>query len=336
MRVAIDGGPLSSGDSVRGIGVYVRELTKVIKDADIIDVKKADLSRYDVVHFTKFNPFFVSLPFSKPDRTKFVLTIYDLIPLIYPKHYVPGIKGFLKWQVNKYLIKKNVDAIVTISETSKKDICRFLEIDPNKVFVTYLASPAIFKRLESGNKQTSSTWKSETAKKFNLPKQFVLYVGDINYSKNIPNLVKACGIVGLPLVVAGKQAAEVDKMDMKHPEHIHLRSVDWSNVVRLGFVEDSDLVKIYNLAEVYAQPSFYEGFSLPPLQAVNCKTPVVLSKNQCHVEVFGDDFDYIDPNDPKSIADGILNPNRSKKLPRNYTWQKTALDTSEIYEKVRN
>jgi len=102
----------------------------------------------------------------------------------------------------------------------------------------------------------------EIAKRNGLSDRFALYVGDINYNKNIPNLIKACKLAKIPLVIAGKQAMEVEKMNLDHPELIHLKNLDWSGVVRLGFVPDEDLVKIYNLASVYIQPSFYEGFGL--------------------------------------------------------------------------
>lgn len=325
MKIAIDSGPLTSGDSVRGIGVYTRELLKAL-GMHGVDVLREDLNKYNLVHFTRFNPFQISVPLSKPKNTKFILTIYDLIPLIYPSHYPPGVKGWLRWQTNKFLIKKNIDAIITISETSKKDICRFLEIDPKKVFVTYLATPQIFKKTDSVK------WKQEILKKYNLADIFALYAGDINYNKNIPNLVKACKIAKIPLVIAGKQAGEVEKMDISHAEHKHLKGVNWEGVARLGYVEVDDLVKLYNLAVVYVQSSFYEGFSLSPLQAVACGTPVAISKNQCHVEVFGNNFSYFDPNNPVDISQKILSPNKNKKLPRVYSWDYTAKETLEIYK----
>jgi glycosyltransferase involved in cell wall biosynthesis len=327
-KVAIDTGPLKSGDSIRGIGVYTRELLSALK-IDGVDVNSTDLSQYNVVHFTSFNPFRISVPFSKPKGVKFVLTIYDLIPLIYPKHYPPGIKGQIKFLINKYLIYKNVDAIITISETSKKDICRFLGLSPNKVFVTYLAAKDIFK-----NKQVESSWKLENGHGQSVPEKFALYVGDINYNKNIPNLVKACKLAKIPLVIAGKQAYSLEKMDLNHPELIHLKGVDWSNVIRLGFVPDEILVDLYNLAAVYIQPSFYEGFSLPPLQAVYCKTPLAVSKNQCHVEIFGDDFSYFNPNDIEDMARAIMHPNINIKPERIYSWDRTAQETLKVYAKI--
>ena len=329
MKIAIDSGPLASGHKVRGIGTYVRELTKELKGVDVVDFStKLKLSEFNIIHFTSFKPFEVSLPFSKPRGAKYVLTIYDLIPLIYPKHYPPGIRGWAKWRTNKYLIKKNIDAIITISETSKKDICRFIGIDPRKVFVTYLAPRPIFKKLEVGS------WKLEVLKQYSLPNRFALYVGDINYNKNIPTLVAACKTAKIPLVIAGKQAEEIESLDFDHPELRHLKGIDWNGVKRLGFVSDEDLVKIYNLATVYVQPSYYEGFGLPILEALSCKTPLAVSKNQCHVEILGEDFSYFDPKSVDSVADALKNPNIGKKLPRNYSWKKTATKTQEIYAKI--
>ncbi len=332
MKIAIDSRPLVSGDSVRGIGVYTRELIGELqkrKDIIISTVHGSQFTEhFDIVHFTSFNPYVVSVPFAKPRNTKFVLTIYDLIPLIYPNHYPGGIKGNLRWAINKYLIKKNVDAIITISETSQKDICRFLGVKPDIVHVVYLAPRPIFKKMENGK------WKMEIAKRYNLPERFALYVGDVNYNKNIPALVKACKIAKIPLVIAGKQAKEVESMDLDHPELKHLKNVDWNGVIRLGFVPDEDLVSIYNLASVYVQPSIYEGFGLPALEAVACSTPIAVAKSQCLVEVLGDDFSYCDSKDAVSMAKAILNPNKGKKLPRTYTWGKTAEETWEVYDNV--
>lgn len=346
LKVAVDARSLVSGDAVRGIGVYVRELVNSFKDVQDVKNSKVTIelltdhrslftNRYDIVHFTSFKPFETSVPFSKPTGTKFVLTIYDLIPLIYPKHYPPGIRGRIKFLINKYLINKNIDAVITISETSKKDICRFLEVNPNIVHVVYLAPRPIFKKMENARLPArQGKWKLEIAKRYNLPERFALYVGDINYNKNIPGLVDACKIAKIPLVIAGKQVKEIEKLDLHHQELVHLKNIDWNGVVRLGFVPDSDLVSIYNLATVYAHPSYYEGFGLPAVEAVACGTPIAIAKSQCMVEVMGDTFDYYDPKDANSMAKAMLAPNINKKLPREYSWKKTAEETMNIYRRV--
>jgi glycosyltransferase involved in cell wall biosynthesis len=334
LKVAIDSGPLTSGHSVRGIGVNTRELLVALnmiphKDIQIseVDFSKEDLSKFDIVHYQYFRPFFVDLPYIKPAK-KVVLTIHDLIPLVYPKHYPSGIKGKINFIVNKYLIKKNVDAIITISETSKKDICRFLGVDPKIVHVIYLASKSVFKPVTAHGSLFT------VKRRYSLPDRFALYVGDVNYNKNIPVLVEACKIANIPLVICGKQAKGIEKQNLNHPELSHLKNVDWKDVLRLGFVPDNDLASIYSMAKVYVQPSLYEGFGLPAIEAVSCGTPVVLARSQCMVEVLGDDFSYCGPNDAKSMAKAILNPNTGKKLPRDYSWEKTAKETLKVYNNV--
>lgn len=329
-KIAIVNGASKKGDSVRGIGVHSSELFRQLKKLQIpnsklqiteTDHQSLTTNHFDIFHFTVFRPFFISLPFIKPKNTKFVLTIHDLIPLIYPKHYPAGIKGAIRFMINKFLIKKYVDRIITISETSKKDICRFLGVSPEIVIVIYLAPKSAVKQ-------------KKVEKKYDLPKKFVLYTGDINYNKNIPNLIKACEIIKIPLVIAGKQALEIEKMDLKHPETLHFEGVSLSNVIRLGFVSDNVLSDLYNLAYCYVQPSFYEGFGLPALEAVVCKTPLVVSKTQALVEILGSGLDYIDPNDVKDIARGILNPNINIKIPRKYSWERTAKETLKVYAKA--
>ncbi len=344
MRVAIDSGPLVSGHKVRGIGVHTKELIEAIKklkDENIkietVDFSKADLSRYDIVHYQNFNPFFFSIPFNKPAK-KVVLTIHDLIPLIYPKHYPGGLKGTLRFWIQKFLIQ-NVDAVITISETSKKDICRFLSVHPDKVHVIYLAPRKIFRQI------TDDGLLSSVKRKYNLPEKFVLYVGDVNYNKNIPTLTKACRIAKMPLIICGKQALEIDAKELNHPELAHLRGIDFSGVLRLGFVPDTDLVAIYNLASLYCQPSLYEGFGLPVLEAFACETAVVASKTQALVEIGEAGALFANPNDAKDFAEKMLKLvkdeelreeliNTGKVIVKNYSWEKTARETLNVYKKI--
>ncbi len=334
MKIAIDARPLVSGDSVRGIGVYTRELVdafkKSKKEFTVLDhdFDNIELSKFDLVHFTSFNPYIISVPFTKPKNTKFVLTIYDLIPLIYPAHYPSGIKGGVRWALNKFLIKKNIDAILTISETSKKDICRFLGVNPDIVYVVYLAPRPIFRKLETGK------WKLEIKKRYSLPDRFALYVGDVNYNKNIPGLVKACTLAKLPLVIAGKQAKEIENLDLNYSELKPLKNIDWTGVTRLGFVPDTDLAAIFNLAHAFVQPSFYEGFGLGVLEAIACGAPVVASKTQALVEIAEGAATFVNPYSSEDMSTGFKNLIKSPKLPRIYSWKKTAKETWNVYENV--
>jgi len=345
MKVAIDTGPLESADSVRGIGVHTKLLVEnLIKikglDIELVDVRKANLDKYDLVHYQKFHPYFFSLPILKNRPT--VLTIHDLIYLIYPKHYPPGLKGSLVFMIQKQLVK-NMDAIITISETSKKDIVRFLGIPHEKIFVTYLAPRKIF------GKKVGSEELKKIRIKYSLPVNFVLYVGDVNYNKNLLGLAEACKIAKIPLVIAGKQATQ------KEFDSGHVENQSWvkfldkygqdKEVIRLGFVDDNDLVSLYNLATLYCLPSLYEGFGLSVLEAFASDCPVVAAKTQALVEIGEPACLFADPKDPKDIAEKILHVmddnelrnqliERGKVLVKNYSWEKTAEETFEVYKKV--
>lgn len=366
MKVAIDTGPLESGHKVRGIGVHTRELVRELKRIknnkfkfDFVDFEKANLSAYDLIHYQYFSPFNLSLPETKLAR-KVVVTIHDLIPLIYPKYYKPGIKGMLNFREQTRRLK-NVDAIITISETSKKDICRFLKVDPVKVYVVHLAPRKIFKKSKDVEKI------DKVRKSYSLPSDFVLYLGDVNYNKNIPNLVKACKIAKKRLVIVGKQAKEITNnqssyvglsgpqdymryiLGKPHPELAHFKKLSEDfrkeNIICLGFVPDDDLVSLFSLTSIYCQPSLYEGFGLGILEALACDVPVAASKIQAHSEIAERACLFFNPNDPDDMAQKIKeldsDTNLQKTLRLNalkvlkkYSWSKTAKETLAVYNQV--
>ncbi len=345
MKIAIVSGASKKGDSVRGIGAHNSNLFGAFhklknKKIEIPEVGMNDsLSKYDVVHFTVFRPFFISLPFNKPKNTKFVLTIHDLTALVYPNHYPPGIKGKIKFLINKYLIKKNVDRIITISETSKKDICRFLNVNPEIVDVVYLAPKKEIKKLKTGD------WKDKITKRYSLPDKFVLFDHGVNYNKNIPTLIKACRAAKIPLAVVGKEIENIGKLDLNHAELVHLKDVNFSDVLKLGYVSDEDLNKIFNLAYIYVQPSYYEGFGMPPLEAMAVGCPVIASKTQALVEVCGDACLYFDPLSVEDLVEKIKILITSSKTRneyikkgseqvKKYSWEKAAQETLDVYAKA--
>ena len=345
LKVAIYSGPLTSEHSVRGIGIHTRMLIEELEKIPNINITLTDLhsttaSQFNVIHYPNFHPYFFSFPFSVPINS--VITIHDLIPLIYPYAYPAGLKGRLRFQIQKLLLPK-FKAVITISETSKKDIIRFLNIPEEKIHVIYLAPRKIFKRLRSGK------WQYTIQKKFNLPHKFVLYVGDVNYNKNLNSLAKACKKINVPLVMVGKQAAN-NTVDNNHPENKPFANLlqDYGkdkNLIRLGFVEDKILVKIYNLASVYVQPSLYEGFGLPVLEAMACGVPTICSRTQALCEIAGDNTEYFEPLNVNDMANGIsklltnktLRSNLSKKGLKHiskFTWEKTARETIDVYQQI--
>jgi glycosyltransferase involved in cell wall biosynthesis len=338
MRIAMDSGPLNTGDSIRGIGFHTKELINALqklkeKDYTIeaVDFKTSDLKQYDIVHYPYFHPHNLTLPFIKPSK-KVVITIHDLIRLIYPKNYPPGIKGKIKFIIQRFNLR-NVDAVITISETSKKDIVRFLNIDPEKIFVTYLAPQTMIVNKNAGLPK-------------NLPEKYVLYVGDVNYNKNIFNLAKACKLAKIKLVMVGKQSAieEVDNnIENNEWKRFLANFKNDKDIVRLGFVENLD--EIFKRATVYCQPSLYEGFGLPLLEAFERNVPIVASKTQALVEIGKGACLYVDPKNPKDMARGILEVVKNKKLSNElikkgqerlkfFSWEKCARETLNVYKKI--
>ena len=166
MKVAIDTGALKSGHKIRGIGVMVDQLIKFLKKdskkdkgvkIDAVDFEKADLCKYDIVHYPYFFPYVESLPSEKLGR-KEIVTIQDIIHLIYPGKYPSGLRGKVNFYKQKMRLKQ-VDGIITISETSKKDIVRFLRIEAKKIKVIYLAPKKIFKQIKKNSKNLQEVQK---------------------------------------------------------------------------------------------------------------------------------------------------------------------------------
>jgi len=188
MKVAVDISPLKNANRYRGVGIYTKQLVESFKSLNIPDfsfqiIEDGGITKdYDLVHYPFFDLFFLTLPLKK--EKPMVVTIHDTIPLVFPEHYPSGIKGSLKFQIQKFSLKK-VKAVITDSENSKKDIFKYLNYSKEKIYVVPLAPSDIFKPIKS------TMILHRIIVKYNLPERFVLYVGDVNYHKNILGLIKA-------------------------------------------------------------------------------------------------------------------------------------------------
>jgi len=333
-------------DSYRGIGVHTNQLLRHLEKSKKYKVvignpDKLDLSDYDLIHYQKYNPYLSKFK-KMPKKLKVVVTIHDLIYLIYPKHYPSGLRGKLNFIKSKKFLG-DCDAIITISETSKKDIVRFLGVNSEKVHVIRLAAPDFYKPINDIKRL------EKTRVKFALPHEFALYVGDVNYNKNLLVLAKACKLSNIKLVMVGKSLKE-ENVNLKHPELREFKKFlelykDDKDILRLGFVENSELVDIYNLADFYISTARYEGFDLNCLQAFKCKLPVIASKIQVHKEILEDGCLYAKTDSPEDFADKINSIQTNKKL-RNelsekglkiqarYSWEKVTRETIDVYEKI--
>ncbi|MDD2482705.1 MAG: glycosyltransferase [Candidatus Shapirobacteria bacterium] len=195
-RIAIDISPTQDGNAVRGVGYYTSNLISALQteiksnpnyknyQIDLItNVNDLRSNTYDLIHYPYFDPFKLTLP--KKTNIPTVVTVHDLIPRQFKSHFPVGIKGEIKWFIQKHRLLK-VDKILTVSHYSKNIINQITKYNLNNIFVTHLAADPTFKVISDSKKLT------EIQKKYNLPKKFILFVGDINWNKNIPTLVKAC------------------------------------------------------------------------------------------------------------------------------------------------
>jgi len=330
MKVALVRPPVT-GHGARGIGFYGQRLYEALSKITNVswrDFSYLPITGFDIVHYPYFDLFWPTLP---PIRfSKTVVTLHDLTPLKFPEHFPLGIRAKVVWPWQKFLLKQ-VDAVLTDSYCSKKDIEEMTGV--RNVFVTYLAADKVFRPLN---------FKREN---------FVLYVGGGNWNKNVITLIKACQKINMPLVIVGKEFAMPIKKNVETEplreilSLVHTSSRKTNLIKFAGFVETSELVKLYNQAKVYVQPSVYEGFGLPVLEAMACNTPVICGGNSSLAEIAGNAATFADVLDVNDLADKIKNIKDSGSplgLPRvarmtqaaKFSWEKTAKETYEIYKKI--
>jgi glycosyltransferase involved in cell wall biosynthesis len=339
---------LNTGHAGRGIGVYTANLLSYLKknesayDISVIDINDTShsLKGFDIIHYPYFDLFFHTLPILH--STRFVVTCHDVIPLEFPDHYPPGVRGNINLFLQKMALN-NVSAVLTDSYASVKAIRKYLGVDHNHLKMIYLGPSDDIHRV------TDKVKLNAIKKKYNLPEKFVLNVGDINWNKNIPGLVKACLDLHLPLVLIGKQAALIDEMDVHHAELGHLSELKSlfishsSEILRLGFIADVDFAAVCTLATIYCQPSYAEGFGLSVLHALACGTPVACSHTHSLPEVAGDSAVYFDPYDQQSIMNALSKLLTDTKLRRSvsdsglvqakkFSWDKAARETLSVYK----
>ena len=263
MKIAIDVSPLHKGNylqhRVRGTGFYVENLKKNLEryfpENDYFYFVSGDKLPNDVslVHYTYFEPFFLTLPLIR--KLKKIVTVHDLTPLVFPQYFPVGIKGSIKWQLQKHALR-NANVIITDSYSSKKDIMKYTGINEKNIKVIYLAAKENFVQLKNKN------IKQEICKKYNIPLEFILYVGDITWNKNVPRIIEAINSISLPLVLVGKalsneEIKKTDKNNSWNQDIVKVQKLTAQNkkIFRLGYVSEEDLIKLYNSARVFVMPS---------------------------------------------------------------------------------
>lgn len=356
MKIAINNLPLKSAHKTRGIGYYTGHLVEALRQETSIEVQEftslSEVKNTDVVHYPWFDLFFHTLPINRKFPT--VITIHDVIPLVFSKNYPVGLRGKINLILQKIALN-SCKYIITDSKASKTDIMKYLKIKDEKIAVIPLAADAKFKVLNDDTKLLRAK------RKYNLPDRFLLFVGDANWVKNLPFLIEGfCRLIKIPsfndvklVLVGGVFLKNVEKID--HPELENLKMVNRlikqneieKSVIRPGQIEDDDLVAFYNLASIYVHPALYEGFGLPILQALACGTPVVCSNKGSLTEVGGEAAVYFDPANisqfvstvKEILQDRSIQVRLSKlgiEQAVKFSWEKVAKETKQVYLKAKN
>jgi glycosyltransferase involved in cell wall biosynthesis len=364
MRVAIDARKLHDF----GIGTYIRNLLRHLARLDrtteyVLLTQQADLEvgrqlgpnfrtvlepsptyslreqihvpwvlrreKPDVFHA----PHYV-LPPMVPCRS--VVTIHDCIHLMFPQ-YLPNKAAYAYARAAMWGAVRRSDVILTVSEASKRDILRFFNVPAHKIVVVYNAIDERFWKLPAEEDV------ARVRERYQLDHRFVLYVGNIKPHKNLIRLIEAFdelrkGDEELKLLIIGDEISKLPALRRAvHKHKLH------KNVRFLGYLPDDTLAILYRLASVFVFPSLYEGFGLPPLEAMACGAPVVTSNVSSLPEVAGDAAVLVDPYDVGSIVDGIQRVLSDPVLAaalrvkgaaraREFSWDRSVARTREMYE----
>ncbi len=330
IKVFLDGGGHSSG---RGVGVYAEHLRTALEKLPKIELTDKDP---DIIHYPFFDPFYLTLPLKKERPT--VVTIHDLTPLVLADKYPKGIRGTIKLLIQWWSLR-TVSAIITDSGNSKEDIIKYFRTAPEKIFVTPLAVDEAYRKVPSASKL------KEVKEKYHLPDKFVLTLAaGPNPNKNLPSLAEVTDRLEIPLVIVGKGMLQ-EIVKPVEPELIDLvRLQVYNHIIYPGYVPNDDFNAMLHLAELYVQPSLYEGFGLPLLEAMTAGCLVASSKTSSLPEVYHEEAIVFNPRKLKSMEKAIANAlnlsssakakqiELAKKRSRDFSWSKTAHLTLEVYK----
>ena len=294
-----------------------------------IAVRRERLNLFHATHYV--------LPALTPSKS--VVTIHDCIHLMFPEYTRNRLRHAYA-RAALYTAAHKSDRIFTVSEQSKRDILKFFNVPPEKIVVT---PNAIDDRFSA---PPSEEHVVQTRERYQLSQSYLLYVGNIKPHKNLERLIEAFHLVRsqgrseLELIIIGDEISRLQSLRRAiHKYDIH-RYVRF-----LGYVPDKTLAVLYRLASVFVFPSLYEGFGLPPLEAMASGTPVVTSNVSSLPEVAGNAAVLVDPYRADSIADGILSILRSTHLrdtlrarglerAQEYSWARSVRKVHEVYREV--
>ena len=272
-------------------------------------------------------PSFVA-PYFVPCRM--IMTIHDLNHMILPQFYTPFHQFYYQVIVRGSI--KRSEYVLTVSNFSKQEIIRTLGIMTEKVFVTYNGVSSYYQPV------TDPELLAYVRDIYGLAERFILCVSNNKPHKNVHQLVRAfCyADIDIPLVLA----CPVDYNLIKIAENYGKKHLIYFS----KFIEEEHLPAIYSMTELFVYPSTYEGFGLPPLEALACGTPVVVAKSSSLPEVVGDNAIFANPYDFKAIAAALELGINDKQIredlkarglihAKNFSWSTMTKQTIEIYER---
>jgi glycosyltransferase involved in cell wall biosynthesis len=287
--------------------------------------------RVDLAHFTNGMMPLLS-------RTPTVVTIHDMSLSLYP-HYHPARRVLLSRPLVD-IAARRAAAVITVSESARRDIVRLYDLPPERVHVIHEAPAPSFRRVRDPREL------ERVRRQYGLGERVILYVGTIEPRKNLPNLIGAfaarrrAGDLTHQLVCVGPYGW-LSRGIGKHVERLGVADA----VTFTGYVPFDDLPAIYSLAEMFVFPSVYEGFGLPVAEAMACGAPLITGPTEALVEVAAGAVMQVDALDPQALGDGMValarDPERRLHLAalgeqraRLFSWSRAARETLAVYRTV--
>lgn len=266
-----------------------------------------------------------------------VVTFHDMTFFLFPKLHTLSKRLFFPAAIRHSA--RTADAIIAVSESTRQDAIRLLNLDPAFIHTVPLGVNINF-RPYPGSPNLATT-----QQRYQLPDHFILYVGMLEPRKNLPLLLRAYRRVldqgqAPPLVLAGRMGWGVDAI------HSIISDLDLAKQIYFpGYIPPEDLPFVYNLADLFVYPSLYEGFGLPPLEALACGTPVITSAVSSMPANMGDAAILVPPSDELALSAAIRKVLTSTDLRQKlavkgplqaakFKWETTAHQTLEIYQQV--
>lgn len=284
---------------------------------------------YKTVHFTDY-----ATPVFYTDNK--IATIHDMA-----MHTMKDKYTFMQNITKNTLLHstiRNAKKLICVSEFTKKELLRYYPKVEHKVQV-------IYEGIDRPNRLITKEIEAKTLSKFNINKEFILYVGTIAPHKNIVALIKAYANLKRDgyeqqLVIAGKKGWMYDEV-FTLVERLGLQN----NIIFTGFITDEELEVLYNKAMFFVTTSLYEGFGFPPLEAMIRRCPVLVSDIEVFKETCEDNVLYCDPNNIKDITNKMLQLIKNKNLrlelanrgeirAKFFSWEQAARETYKVYEEV--